>query len=558
MSLRKTLAAVFLCAFLGIPVPLQPRKQPEPAPGRPRLVVLIIVDQMRTDYIEQYGHMWTRGLRRMVDHGAWFRLAEYPYWNTVTCSGHATIATGTFPASHGIVLNAWWDRGARAQVACTEDPRVADVDTSGKRSAGDSPQRLQVPTLADLTREQLGHGTHIVSLSLKGRTAVTLAGRHGDAVIWYGGARGWQTSTFYSTGVPAFIERFVEAHRVERDKGKVWERALPETAYLFADDAVGERPPAGWSRTFPHALGSEANAAFFSMWAESPFSDAYLGRMAMAAVDALKLGRGRGTDFLAVGFSALDEVGHRFGPRSHEVQDVLVRLDATIGELLDYLDEKVGNENYVVALSSDHGVAPIPEQMLAEGLDAGRVSGDEVVQRAEHALVPFLGAEPHVARLDFTELYFRPGVYKKLQSNPEAMRAVMEAIASTPGVWRVFRSEDLAAAPATADAPLRQAARSYFAGRSGDLVVLAKPYWLSSGSATTHGSGHPYDVRVPVILMGPGIRGGEYLSAASPADIAPTLGFLCGVTLRHADGRVLNEALIAPKPAAQAAGHDQR
>jgi arylsulfatase A-like enzyme len=332
---------------------------------------------------------------------------------------------------------------------------------------------------------------------------------------------------------------------------------LPESAYLFEDAGIGERPPAGWSETFPHSLGGQSDkpdAQFYRLWGESPFADDYVGEMAAAAVGALGLGKGPGTDYLAISFDALDTAGHAFGPQSHEVQDTLVRLDATIGKLLAHLDSAVGAKNYVVAFSADHGVAPIPERMMREGIDAGRTGTNETVARVEKALEPLLGVGKHVARMNYTDLYFMPGVYAKLQADGTAMAAVRAAISGVPGVLRIYRSEELQSAKGSSDSLMKAAALSHYAGRSGDMVVVPKPYWIlvsdaktiPAGSATTHGTSNSYDQHVPVILMGQGIKPGEYMNAASPADIAPTLAYLCGITLARADGRVLAEALQLP------------
>jgi hypothetical protein len=358
------------------------------------------------------------------------------------------------------------------------------------------------------------------------------------------------------------MANFVKSHPVERDFGKEWTRALPESAYLYEDAGIGEKPPAGWTASFPHSLGNSSgkpDAQFYRLWPLSPDADDYMGEMAEASIDALGLGKGPGTDYIAIGFDVLDAVGHAFGPHSHEVQDTLVRLDATIGKLLDYLDRKVGAENYVLALSSDHGVAPIPERSVKEGLDAGRIGANEIVGSVEKALEPILGPGKYVARISYPELYFLPGVYAKIQANAAAMTAVKDAILGLPGAWKVYRSEELLNGKNSSDPVLQAAARSYFPGRSGDLEVIPKPNWIlvtdaravATGSATTHGTSHGYDQHVPIILLGAGIQPGKYSSAASPADIAPTLAFLCGVSLPRADGRVLSEALQATRPAAK-------
>jgi predicted AlkP superfamily pyrophosphatase or phosphodiesterase len=277
-----------------------------------------------------------------------------------------------------------------------------------------------------------------------------------------------------------------------------------------------------------------------------------------AAVDELGLGEGPGTDFLAVSFTALDLVGHDFGPTSHEVQDVLVRLDLTIGSLLAHLDRAVGRANYVVALTSDHGSSPIPEQVIAKGLDAGRLGMAPIVERTEKVLQQAFGPGKYVARLMASDLYLAPGVAGKLRASSTVREAVISAISSVPGVARVFFGDGLVNLRGTDDRDALAAALSYYPGRSGDIIILPRPYWFfvsgdgltQAGSAATHGSSSEYDQRVPLILFGAGIKRGEYLKPVTPADIAPTLAFLCGITLANPDGTVLTEALATGTTAA--------
>ena len=560
-SWMRSAPAWTLCAALLFPQVSAAQTPKEPA--RPKLVVLLVVDQMRADYVDKFRQQWTGGLGRLVERGAWFRQAAYPYWSTLTCVGHATISTGSFPATHGIIGNFWWDRETGKQVACTEDLRASSRSSPDE---GHSAARLLVRSFADELRAQASAPVRVVSFSLKARSAIMLAGHRGTAVSWFNETTGaWATSAAYGGAKENFVARYAKEHPVEADFGKVWNRALPESAYLYVDDAPGEKPPPGWTSTFPHVLkgrDEKPDEAFYALWERSPFADAYLGKMAQGAVDALRLGSGKGTDFLALSFSSLDLVGHQFGPFSHEVQDMLVRLDATLGALLDHLDRAVGPKNYVVALSADHGVAPIPEQVAPGELDAGRMASDEVTGRVEKALEPLLGRGRYLARFLGNDLYFAPGVYQKLLANPAAMQAVIDAILSVRGVAQVLRSEKLLERAANDD-PLRRAASlSTFGGRSGDLIVLQRPYWVrmlaaqdpAGESGTDHGTAYSYDTRVPVILMGFGIRPGEYLTAATPADIAPTLAFLCGLTLSRPDGRVLAEALAVPVEAPAKSG----
>ncbi len=533
-----------------------------PAPRRtPRLVVILVVDQMRADYIEKFGQNWTGGLRKVMDEGAWFREAAYPYMTTVTCVGHSTIVTGSLPRTHGIVGNSWWDRESGRSVNCVADPDARLISYGVPSKAGaSSTKNLLVPALPDELRSQRGIAPRIVTASIKDYTATTLAGRRADAAIWFNSAaRAFATSSAFTTAPVPFVESFVKAHPIEAYFGKTWTKLLPESAYLYADDAPGEAAAPDGSIVFPHQLkgrGKTPDADFYSEWTESPFSDEYLGQFAEAAIDALKLGQGAGggTDYLAISFSALDLVGHDFGPRSHEVQDVLARLDRTIGSLLAHLDRDVGRRNYVLAFTADHGVAPIPEQVVGLGMTGGRISTSDAVARVEKALEPMLGAGKKVAGASGNGLYFAPGVFKELQANPEAMRAALEAARSVPGVARVFRADELGHPFAAAVDRLEVAAAdNFYAPRSGDFIVVPRPnYIFGSGSTgTTHGSPYGYDQRVPLLLLGQGIKAGQYLTTSGPMDIAPTMAFLCGITLAAADGRVLNEALLAfPAPGA--------
>lgn len=522
--------------------------------ARPKLVVLLVVDQMRGDYVDKFRGQWSGGLQRMLEEGAWFRDAAYPYAVTETCVGHATISTGAFPSTHAMVANAWWDRETQKLVTCTADPRAKNVGYAGVTAKeGDSAWRMELPSFAEELKFQAGDATHIVSFSLKARASIPMAGHKGGAVTWFDGS-GWVTSSVYET-MP-FIEEFAKAHPVKGDYGKTWALSLPESAYLYNDRATGAVAPDGWDLTFPHPLrgkgaGSEPDAEFYEQWASSPFAGTYLTRLAERAVDSLGLGRGTGTDFLAIGYSTIDHVGHAFGPRSREIQDILVRLDKDLGELFTHLDQKVGRGQYVVALSADHGVEPVPEDVQQTGVSAGLLRLPELQERLEKALEPFVGGKPAVAQVRGGNVYFAPEVYDKLKQDPKAMRTVMDAALAQPGVAEVYRAEELQNRPTT-QSPTREAmAYSYFPGRSGDLFIVPKPYWgldgTPVGKSRSYGAGHGtpynYDQRVPILLMGYGIQPGEYLREVTPADIAPTLASLCGITLASRDGHVLAEAL---------------
>jgi predicted AlkP superfamily pyrophosphatase or phosphodiesterase len=544
----RSIGPLTVALLLAAPTVFTQPSQPTAWLRTPKLVVLISIDQMRGDYVDHYGHQWSKGLKRLITEGAWFRQADYPYYTTVTCPGHASISTGTVPAFHGMVENQWLDRSTGRLTSCTTDESEKLITYGNPVSGGGhSARRLMITTLADELRLQLPAPPRVVSISLKARSAITLGGHKPDAVIWLDEADGeWVTSTAFSKAPVRYFAEYIAAHPLRAEMGRTWDRSLPIERYVGEYSSENRRRIALVTNEFPHIVkgkGDEVRGAFTDAWESSPYSDAYLARLAHAATDALKLGRGRGTDMLAISFSALDKTGHDFGPDSHEVQDVLIHLDAEIGVLLDKLDRDVGKGNYLVALSSDHGVAPVPERMKAQGFDAGRVNTAAIGRAIDEILQRELGPGTYRTRVQYNDIYFDNGVYDRLTQNAGAMSAVLDVIRRADGIERVHRKEELSRVE-----PLTRAmAWSYYEGRSGDMKIVTRPYWIASASTATHGTGRRYDSRVPVVLFGFGIKRGEYLEPASPIDIAPTLALLTGVTLPSPMGRVLTEALTTPR-----------
>lgn len=538
------LTALLLCLGSRPPVPVQ-AAQP---PSRPSLLVIVVVDQMRFDYLERQDGLWKRGLRRLLDDGAVFERAFYPYLNTVTCVGHATIGSGAYPPTHGIILNEWFQRAEGRRMSCTEDPRVQPVSYGGQtEKVGHSAHRLRVPSLGDRLRQRSAE-SRVVTLSMKPRSAVMLAG-HGGTSTWFSDANTWATSTAFTPSPVPAIAAYAAANPVESARPIVWRRLFENALYRGADDAAGERPRRGWTNTFPHPLAGAPgtpDAAFFDLWERSPYADAYLGEMAASLVQIYSLGQRGAVDLLGVSFSSLDYVGHDFGPDSHEVQDTLIRLDNVLGDLFEVLDKSVGRDRYVVALSADHGVAPIPEQR-SNGGDAGRVLPRDVRAVADKVLAP-LGPGPHVVAVEYTDVYLTEPTRTSLASRPDLLKALVDGLSAMPGVLRVMPGSGLDARRDSTDPIERAAAMSYVPGQSGDIIMVPKPYWITTdSSAATHGTLHPYDQHVPVIFMGKSfIKPGRYKDAASPADIAPTLAALVDLPMSGIEGKALSVAVAVP------------
>lgn len=557
MPLSVRLVATAICALTVIAAGSRSTAQPAPktpappaAATAPKLVVVLVVDQMRGSYLQQHRSRFSAGFARLTRDGAWFIRGAYPYLNTVTCAGHATIGTGSMPYRHGMILNAWLDRSTGDSPYCTDDPTKTEISYNGLKSVGsDSAARMLAPAIGE---QVMARGGRSVVFSLKPRSAVTLTGRTATAIAWFDDRGGWATSSSYSNGPVPFLKTFIDANPITADFDKVWERTLPPAQYEYSDDAVGEGTVVDGGRMFPHRLGlkgGKPDAGFYARWQRSPFADEYLARMAMAAVDAEKLGQGSAVDFLGVSFSSLDFVGHLYGPRSHEVQDMLVRLDRTIGRLLDHLDERVGAGNYVVGLSADHGVADVPEQ-IGRG---GRVASQQVIDAVQGAIAARIGLGKHVITTQYTDVYLSPPAAAAVASDAALRGAIGAALRAVPSIVGVFFGAELAseAARRSPDRLLRAAALSYHPERSGEVIIVPGRHWMFSTAVATHGTHYDYDQQVPVLLFGAGVRGGLYSQAATPADLVPSLAAIAGIPIAPADGRVLSEAVRPASPTAK-------
>jgi predicted AlkP superfamily pyrophosphatase or phosphodiesterase len=528
---------------------------------RPRLVLLIAVDQFRYDYLERFGDLFgAGGLRRLLRDGASWTDCNYDHVPTETAPGHATMLTGAWPSETGIIANLWYDRVEGKPVENVRDDSVRLLG-GGSGEAASSPHNLLASTLGDQLKMATAGRSRVVGVSSKNRAAILPAGRTADAAYWYSTQTGaFVSSTYYFDKLPDWAARFNAGRPADKFFGAKWERLLPAAEYerrAGADDAPWEKSTDKRSSVFPHVIDGglkEPGAAFYADLDYSPYSNDLVLAFAEAALAGEKLGADEDTDVLTVSFSANDIVGHRYGPYSHEAMDMTLRVDRQIARLLEVVDARVGLANAVVAFTADHGVAPSPEHSVEMGLPGGRVKVSDVLTAVRNRLRARFGkpgdkdtTADYVQTFSNGQVYLnRAALERDGVSAEEAERVAGEAALTVPGISRYFtRTQLVSGSVPPADAVARRVLHGFNAKRSGDVVVIQEAFKYLSDyvSVATHGAPYEYDTHVPLVIMGGGLAPGRYLNAATPADLALTLARLLSVEPpSNATGRVLLEA----------------
>jgi predicted AlkP superfamily pyrophosphatase or phosphodiesterase len=525
---------------------------PAQAPAaRPRLVVAIAVDQLRADYMDRFRPFFARsGFNLFLQRGASFAEARYEHATTSTCPGHAVILTGSYGSVNGIIGNDWYDATTGREEYCAGDSAATLI---GSTSEGRSPRNLNGATVGDLLKISTGGRSRVVTVSAKDRSAIMLGGHLADAAYWMEDTL-FVTSTYYRSDMPQWAGEFNASGKVSSYFGKKWERLLPAPAYEMVgpDDVPTESDEAGMGRTFPHTIagGPTIGEAFVEAFDQSPFSNEVVADFAMRAVTAEGLGRDTVTDLLGISFSANDRVGHGYGPDSHEVMDVTIRLDRTLARLFGFLDRTVGLANVVIVLTADHGVAPLPEVFgrLHPGASARRFHPAEVDTVVNAALEARYGAASPpgwVVHHDQPQLYLNlVALRAKKIAVEEAERVAQAAVMSVSGVYEALTATELAKGRGVG--ARSGEVYSFYPGRSGNIYYQMAPYIVVDDEPTGTGHGTPwaYDQQVPLLWFGSRIIPGIRQTPAAVADIAPTLSALLGLTAPGgAQGRVLSEMI---------------
>jgi predicted AlkP superfamily pyrophosphatase or phosphodiesterase len=530
-----TLKVFFFFLILSPSVQAQTKAKPVAAASklaRPKLVVGIVVDQMRYDYLYRYYDKYKEGgLKRLMNEGFNCRNNHYHYALTVTAAGHSAVYTGSLPAINGIIGNEWYDNAEAKTVYCTDDNTVATVGSNNLTVGKMSPKNLLVSTVTDQLRIATNFRSKTIGVAIKDRASILPAGHAASGAYWFDSKTGnFVTSTYYMESLPSWVTDYNNKKMPAEYMRRGWNTGSPIEQYTQStkDDVVWEGTLSGAAKPFfPHELIGTASDAFGVM-TTSPWGNTMTKDMAIAAIKGENMGKGADTDFLAVSFSSPDRIGHMFGPNSVEQEDNYIKLDSEFADLLSFLDGWAGKGNYTVFLTADHGAMDVPAFWQDHKLPAGLMSATELTRVAVKALNDTYGEAKYISAIENYQLYFDKAILKdKKITLADAFQVIREALLPMDGVADVINLKDMGRAPLNTY-QLEMFKNNVNAKRSGDLQIVVQPGWFAATykTGTDHGTPYNYDTHVPFLLYGWGVNKGETLRRTTIADIAPTISAL--------------------------------
>ena len=535
----KNLIPVFLSAVLLVCCTESPPPE-EARPGGPvseyRLVLILTIDQFRANYLDRFAPVFQGGLARLAEQGVLFVDGHQDHAVTNTGPGHASISTGAYPSRSGIITNQWFDKQRRVSMYCVGDanwPLIGTFALSGR-----SPENLQVSALPEWMKEQWP-GSKAFTASYKDRAAILLGGHGADGAYWYSGGD-FVTSTYYQTSYPPWVTSFNARNLPEQYFGQLW-KPLPVDESVKKSLSI-EATDFGWfERGFPHALGGRSfrpGPSFYSSFASSPMVDEYLAEFAKELIVQEALGQDESPDYLGLSFSAPDLVGHGYGPNSPELLDTLIRLDGYLADLLDFIDQHVGLDRTLIALSADHGVCPVPEFQQAHSLPGRRADAEDTAcwQNQLSEISTRLGVEADWLLSDF---YLDYDLIEQMGLDPARVEKVAaEVLEECPVIRRIWTRTELLT---ESDDPFhRLFSNSFDPKRSADLMLQLEEYQVTTTLGTSHGSPYRYDTHVPILFLQPGVAPKRVEGRVRTIDMAPTLAEILGLEIPpHVQGRSL-------------------
>jgi predicted AlkP superfamily pyrophosphatase or phosphodiesterase len=492
-------------------------------PAKPKLILGIVVDQMRYDYLYKYAEKYGNGgFKRLMNDGFNCKNNHYPYAATYTGPGHAHIFNGSLPALSGIVGNEWFDRSLNRAVYVAEDTTVLGIGNADITAGKMSPRNMKVTSICDQLRLSNQFQSKVFGIAFKDRGSILPAGHTANAAYWFDVKSGnWITSTYYMKDLPDYVKAFNAQKRPQELIAKPWETLYPIETYSEseADNQPYENPLVGEkTTTFPHTISS------LSVLPTSPYGNTLTKEFALKLIEKEQLGKSNYTDFLTLSFSSPDYIGHSFGTASVEIEDTYLRLDKDLEEILNYLDKNVGQNAYTVFLTADHGAAEIPAYLKKNKVPAGLFIGTELKKQIDTIANAVFGNNKWIIATDNYQLYLNHDLLKsKGMTVKDFYEKLKPEIIKIEGVYHFININDLNSYTVP-DQFKSMIVNTNHPKRSGDLMVLLEPAWFSGyAKGTTHGTGWSYDTHVPLLFYGCGINKGYTNERTSISDIAPTL-----------------------------------
>jgi hypothetical protein len=517
---------------------------------RPKLVVGIVVDQMRYDYLTRfYDRYGEDGFKKILREGFNCENAHYNYIPTETAVGHASIYTGTTGSTHGIVANFWYDKFLKKTIYCVDDLNYQALGTKAVNEQK-SPNRLLTTTVTDELRLAQNMNGKTIAIGLKDRSAVLPGGHTSNGSYWFvGGEDGkFVTSTFYMDALPRWVNDFNNNGLAQGFMEKKWETLYPIKTYTESveDDNIFEGPFVGEAKpVFPHDLKKlSKDNGHFDLIKSTPFGNTLLVAFAKAAIENEKLGQREFTDFLAISFSSPDYIGHQFGVNSKEVQDTYLRLDQDLADLLNYLEKNFGPDKYTLFLTADHGAVAVPAYLKSQKIPAGYFDGTAFRSYVSELAVKYYNTSDIIENISNYQIFLNKEVLNNLKLDPSLVaQKLADDLINYDGIHKVVTAKTLQNTEFTKGI-LNRLQNGYSQKLSGDILIVANPVTTYSLTGSVHGSGFSYDTHVPVMFYGKGIEKGRSNKKVEVIDIAPTLSNLLQIEFPNGNsGQVIEEVL---------------
>ena len=509
----------------------------QPPVQRPKIVVGIVVDQMRWDFLYRYYDRYAAsgGFKRLLNQGFSCENTMIPYAPTVTACGHAGIYTGSVPAINGITGNGWWDSQLNASIYCTQDDSMKTVGSNTTQGQM-SPRNLLTTTICDELRLATNFKSKVIGVALKDRGSILPAGHSANAAYWFDNKTGdWITSSYYMKELPQWVKDFNAKKLVDKYYEEGWSTLYPLNTYQQSteDNKPYENKAFGAGTNFPYNLKKFAGTNSYGYISATPHGNTFTLEMAKAALTAEQLGKGTATDFLAVSLSSPDYIGHSFGPNSVEAEDGFLRLDKDLGDFLNFLNEKIGEGQYLVFLSADHGAAHVPGFLKEHQIPAGNADLETLYKDLNYSLKEKFGVDELVIEISNYQVYLNHKAINTSKLNKkDIIHFSIDYLSAYPEIARAFESETMGAA--TLNSTVKEMLiNGYYPSRSGDVQLVFQPQWIEGfkSGGTTHGLWNPYDAHIPLLWYGWNIKPGKLNRQTYMTDIAPTIAALLHIQM---------------------------